>query len=97
MHLFAEIYARTGAVFYDVGWGSGVGRCNQALPEAFLNLRLCPMRILVCSADEMRGDAERLLAESGRKTRVGLCCINMDYGAPDANVLAMLAAARSWA
>lgn len=97
MHLFAEIYARTGAVFYDVGWGSGVGRCNQALPEAFLNLRLCPMRMLVCSADEMRGDAERLLAESGRKTRVGLCCINMDYGTPDANVLAMLAAARSWA
>ena len=94
-HLFAEIYARTGSVFCDVGWGSDVGRCNQALPDAFLNLRLCPMRMLACSADEMRGDAERL--RPSRQEDAGRASLDQ-YGPwnPDANVLAMLAAARSW-
>jgi hypothetical protein len=96
LHLFAEAYARTGAVFYDVGWGSNIGQCSRALPEAFLNLRLNPVRMLQCSADEIRRDAEQLLAEADGKARVGVCCINMDHGTPDENVLALLAVARAW-
>jgi hypothetical protein len=97
LHLFAESYARSGAVFYDAGWGSDVGRCSRALAGAFLNLRLSPMRMLECSPDEIRRDAEQLLTDAGRKDQVGLCCINMDHGTPDANVLALFTAARSWA
>jgi Uroporphyrinogen decarboxylase (URO-D) len=96
LHLFAEAYARTGAVFYDVGWGSDVARCSQALPGAFLNLRLSPVRMLSAGAAEVRQDVERLLTAAARTERVGVCCINMDAGTPDANVVAMLEAARSW-
>jgi hypothetical protein len=93
LHRFTSVYAETGAVFYDVGWGSDVARCSQELPNAFLNLRLSPFRMLQCGPAEVRADAERLLSAAGRADRVGLCCINMDYGTPDENVLALLAAA----
>jgi hypothetical protein len=90
LHLFASIYARLPAVFFDVGWGSDVERCRKGLPRAFLNLRLSPVRMLQGSADEIRRDTERLLAAVGSSRDVGVCCINMDYGTPDENVYAML-------
>jgi hypothetical protein len=90
LQLFAEGYARTGAVFYDVGWGSNVARCSQALPDAFLNLRLSPVRMLSQTVDEVRRDVEELLTAANRTERIGLCCINMDAGTPDANVAALL-------
>ena len=77
-------------VFCDVGWGSDVARCRRELPGAFLNLRLSPVRMLQCTAAEIRRDAEQLLAAAGDTRNVGLCCINMDYGTPDENVRAML-------
>jgi len=95
LHLFAEAYAETGAGFYDVGWGSDVAACSRALPGAFLNLRLSPVRMLQSTAGEIRRDTEQLLAAAGRTERVGVCSINMDYGTPDGNVLAMIDAARS--
>jgi hypothetical protein len=97
LHLFAEAYAETGAVFYDVGWGSDVAACSRALPDAFLNLRLSPVRMLQSTAGEIRTDTEQLLAAAGRTERVGVCSINMDHGTPDGNVLAMIDAARSLA
>lgn len=93
LHAFAPHYARSGAVFYDVGWGSDVARCAASLPDAFLNLRLSPMRMLSCTAGEIRADARALLAASGRSANVGLCCINMDHGTPDENVRALLESA----
>ena len=45
MHLIAPVYAELDASFCDVGWGSDVAACRAALPEAFLNLRLNPVRI----------------------------------------------------
>jgi hypothetical protein len=90
LHLFATRYARTGAVFYDVGWGSDIARCSRLLPDAFLNLRLSPVRMLQESAGAIREDASRALEAAGRTGKVGLCCINMDYGTPDANVMALL-------
>jgi len=96
LHLFASAYAETSAVFYDVGWGSDVARCSAALPDAFLNLRLHPVRLLSGTAQEARSDALALLRAAGRESNVGLCCINMDYGTPDENVQALFAAAREF-
>jgi hypothetical protein len=96
LHIFASAYAETHAVFYDVGWGSDVARCSADLPDAFLNLRLNPVRLLGCTAEEARGDALALLRAAGRTSHVGLCCINMDYGTPDENVRAIFAAGREF-
>jgi uroporphyrinogen-III decarboxylase len=90
LHLYAPYYARLRVVFCDVGWGSDVARCRRELPNAFLNLRLSPVRMLQCTAAEIRRDAEQLLAAEGDTRNVGLCCINMDHGTPDENVRAML-------
>jgi hypothetical protein len=89
---FAETYRRTRAVFYDVGWGSDVARCSMLLPEAFLNLRLSPVRMLQESAETIGSDTRKLLADAGRMRSVGVCCINMDYGTAEENVRAMFRA-----
>jgi hypothetical protein len=96
LHLFASAYAETKAVFYDVGWGSDVARCSADLPDAFLNLRLNPVRLLSGTAQEARSDTLALLRAAGRDSQVGLCCINMDYGTPDENVRAIFASAREF-
>ena len=90
LHVFADVYSSVPAVFFDVGWESDVGRCREVFPNAFLNLRLSPVRMLQQTADEIRKDTERLLLAAGSPERVGICCINMDHGTPDENVLAML-------
>jgi uroporphyrinogen-III decarboxylase len=90
LHLFTDAYAQVPSDFYDVGWGSDVAHCRAALPEAFLNLRLSPVRMLQATPDQIRQDVEQLLASGGSGENVGICCINMDYGTPDANVLAVL-------
>lgn len=94
---FTADYAKTNLIFADVGWGSDVAAVSTALTDTFLNLRLSPVRMLQCSAAEVRQDAEGLLAACGRKEKVGLCCINMDHGTPDENVLTLLEVARDFA
>ncbi len=42
------------------------------------------------TSDEIRRDTERLLLAAGPLDKVGICCINMDYGTSDENVKAML-------
>jgi uroporphyrinogen-III decarboxylase len=96
MHLFAEAYSELAPVFCDVGWGSDVALCRQRLPGVFLNLRLSPVRMLQESAETIRRDTEQLLRAAG-PGNVGVCCINMDYGTPDENVLAMIETARRFA
>jgi uroporphyrinogen-III decarboxylase len=89
LHRMAAAYAELPAVFLDVGWGSDVARCRALLPEAFLNLRLSPIRMLQGSPQETATDTEGLLRAAGRLEGVGICCINMDYGTPDENIFAM--------
>lgn len=96
LHLFAPHYAQTGAVFYDVGWGSDVARCADLLRGAFLNLRLSPVRMLEQPVEEIRRDTKGMLAATGGRGQAGVCCINMDYGTPDANVLAVIDVARQY-
>jgi hypothetical protein len=88
-HRVAPAYAELPLVYLEVGWGSDVAACRRALPDAFLNLRLSPVRMLQCTPGEIAGDTEALLLAAGPLERVGLCCINMDAGTPDENVRAM--------
>lgn len=96
LHLFAKAYASLEPVFCDVGWGSEVARCRRDLPGVFLNLRLSPVRMLQESAETIRRDTGELLAAAGSARDVGVCCINMDFGTPDENVLAMIETARAF-
>lgn len=96
LHRYAPIYSTFQSRFFDVGWGSDVASVAAQLPHAFLNLRLNPVRIMNCTADEAYTDAITLLRASGRSSNVGVCCINMDTTTPDANVLAIQRAARDY-
>jgi hypothetical protein len=88
-HKMAPIYAELPLCYVEVGWGSDVAACRQALPDAFLNLRLNPVRMLHCTPQEIAGDTERLLSAAGPLEQAGVCCINMDAGTPDDNIWAM--------
>jgi uroporphyrinogen-III decarboxylase len=89
LHLIAGEYAKLNPSFVDVGWGSYVAQVRQKLPNAFLNLRLSPVRMLECSPQEIAQDAETLLREARSLENIGVCCINMDAGTPDENIFAM--------
>jgi hypothetical protein len=89
-HLFAPLYARAGAVYLDVGWGSDVAACRQALPQAWLGLRLNPVRMLTATPAQAVADVESLLSAHGQPwDNVAVCCINMDYGTPDEAIRAI--------
>jgi len=92
-HKFAPLYARAGAVYLDVGWGSDIAACRAALPDAWLSLRLNPVKMKDTTSEEAAADTEALLAAHGAPwDRVAVCCINMDYGTPDEVVRAMFRA-----
>ncbi|PKO15099.1 MAG: hypothetical protein CVU39_12105 [Chloroflexi bacterium HGW-Chloroflexi-10] len=86
---YANAYAELPVTFIDVGWGSDIAACRQALPNAFFNLRLSPVRMLTCTPQEIATDTESLLSAAGPLALAGVCCINMDYGTPDENLFAM--------
>jgi hypothetical protein len=89
LHKMASFYAELPLVFVDVGWGSDAALCRRALPDAFFNLRLNPVRMLTCSPEEIAADTDQLLKAAAPLENVGVCCINMDYGTPDENIFAM--------
>ena len=92
LHRFGAQYSRLRPRFLDVGAGSDVEACDRLFPDAFLNLRVNPVRMLQQSESEMFEEVLGLLRACGRTTNVGVCCINMDGETPDANVKAMFAA-----
>jgi hypothetical protein len=96
VQLFAGHYAQLEPVYVDVGWGSDIGRCAAALPDAFLNLRLSPVRMLQEGAEAIYADTLNALRAAGRRALVGVCCINMDAETPDGNVKAMFEAAAEY-
>jgi uroporphyrinogen-III decarboxylase len=89
LHRVASAYAELPACYFEVGWGSDVAASREALPGAFLNLRLDPVRMLRCAPQEIAEDLEKLLEAAGPLEQVGVCCINMDYGTSDDNIFAM--------
>ncbi|MDP2983459.1 MAG: uroporphyrinogen decarboxylase family protein [Candidatus Latescibacter sp.] len=87
MHQVAPGYAKVKeACFFDVGWGAEIEYCRSLIKDAFFNIRLSPVKIQTCSPDEVERDMVNLLEKAGDLSGVGICCINMDYGAPDENV-----------
>ena len=88
-HKMAAIYAKLPISYLEVGWGSDAAACRQVLPDAFLNLRLNPVRMLHCKPEEIAADTDALLRSASPLEQVGICCINMDYGTPDHNIFAM--------
>jgi hypothetical protein len=89
-HLFAPLYARAGAVYLDVGYGSDIAACRAALPDAWLSLRMNPVTMLTAAAAEAEAEVEMLLQAHGQPwDKVAVCCINMDYGTSDEAVRAM--------
>lgn len=89
LHKIAPVYAELPLTMVDVGWGSDVAAVREALPDAFLNLRLNPVRMLQATPQEIAADTESLLEAAGSLESAGVCCINMDYGTPDDNIFAM--------
>ena len=90
MHTVAEGYSKIpDCCFFDVGWGADVTHCRKLLPDAFFNIRLSPVKIKECTPQEVKNDIERLFNQIKDLNKVGLCCINMDYGTPDENVAAI--------
>jgi len=94
LHIFAGLYEKIRPVFVDVGWGSNIGHCRQALPDVFFSLRLSPARMLRQPAAAIRADIRQLLQAGYKPGRVGVCCINMDHGTPDENIREMVDAVR---
>jgi hypothetical protein len=93
---YTRAYSRVSPRFFDVGWGSDVARSSADLPDAFLNLRLSPVRMLQLSEQEIYDDVRALLRAAGRRERVGVCSINMDRDTPDQNVRAMFRATEDY-
>jgi len=94
-HLFADYYSQLGVVFVDVGAGSDIAEVRNRLPNAYLNLRLKPTDLLNETPGNLRREVSRMIAASGNNERTGVCCINMDHGTPDENVLAVIEALRT--
>lgn len=90
LHRYTTPYSKVPATFFDVGWGSDVAKCREAFPGTFLNLRLSPVDMLRKKPEEIQEITTRLLEEGYSPGKTGVCCINMDYGTPDENVMAMI-------
>jgi hypothetical protein len=90
MHKVRAGYAKVeGAELFDVGWGSDIAACREALPGAVFSLRLSPVRVSQGTPAEVAADVEGLLRAAGPLERAALCCINLDDATPDANVRAI--------
>lgn len=92
-----EAYARVpGLAYVDVGWGSDVTACRQALPDAHFSLRLNPARLRTQTPAQVRADVERLLDQAGPLDRVAVCCVALDAATPDENVRAIFETAADY-
>lgn len=93
VHAYAQV---PGLAHVDVGWGSDVAACREALPDACFSLRLNPARLRAQTPAEVRSDVARLLEAAGPSDKVALCCVAMDAATPDENVRAIFEAAEEY-
>ncbi|MCX7007115.1 MAG: hypothetical protein NTY53_07680 [Kiritimatiellaeota bacterium] len=91
-HRFAASYAKLPHLdFLDVGWGGDVRALRAALPNTFLNLRLDPVQLVTWTPAQIRETIVRLVTDSGNPRLTGVCCINLDQRATDAQIAAVFA------
>ena len=89
-HRFAASYAKVPHLdFLDVGWGGDVRTLRAHLPDTFLNLRLDPVQLVTWTPAQIRETIVRLVAESADPWRTGICCVNLDQHATDAQISAI--------
>jgi len=89
-HRFATSFAKIPHLdFLDVGGGGDVRVLRRHLPHTFLNIRLSPVEIVKQTPEQIRQTIRRLVADSGNPALTGVCCINMDKNASDAQVAAI--------
>jgi hypothetical protein len=92
-HRFAAAYAKLPQLeFLDLGWGGDVALLRRHLPRTFLNLRLDPVSIVRQTPEQIRAIVSRLVAESDNPWLTGVCCVNMDQTATDAQIGAIFEA-----
>lgn len=95
MERFVASYARVPDLrFVEIGAGSDVKACADALPNVFLNLRYSPVALVT---DEAQALAEkvRVLCEPVRgREDVSVSCVGIDAQVPPEKVEAFLAACR---
>lgn len=87
--IYAKYYAQIPARYCEIGWESNPALCREAMPLAFLNLRLSPIRMLNCTSSEIQSDVEFLLDSVRNLTNIGISCINIDAGTPHENIVAV--------
>jgi hypothetical protein len=86
-HRFAASYAKLPHLdFLDVGWGGDVRTVRAQLPQTFLNLRLDPVQLVTWTPGQIRETIMRLVGESANPWLTGVCCINLDQRATDAQL-----------
>ena len=86
-HRFAASYAKVPHLdFLDVGWGGDVKALRAALPNTFFNLRLDPVQLVTWAPAKIRETITRLVTDSGNLALTGVCCINLDQRATDAQI-----------
>jgi len=89
-HRYAGVFAKIPNLdFVDVGWGGDIKKLRSALPRAFLNIRLSPVKIIDQSPEDIRGIITTLVADSANPYLTGVCCINMDDRVGDEKVRAI--------
>jgi len=92
-HRYAASFAKIpGLHFVDVGAGGDIQVLRNALPHAFLNLRLDPVRLREQSPEQIRTLVQDLVQASDHPTLTGLCCINMDDTVTDEQINAIFEA-----
>ena len=75
------------AVLFDVGAGSDIRECRKHLPDAFFNLRMDPVKLMTCTKEQVGEDIRSMVEANGGTDKAGICCINVDYGTSDENII----------
>ena len=89
-HLFAPFYAQARGEYLDIGWGSDIRSCRNAMPNSWLSLRVDPVRMQTASPQDAPEMVSKLLQAHGEPwDRVAIVCSGIDYGTSDETIRSM--------
>lgn len=92
-----EGYAKVNNLsFLEVGPMTDLQRLRELMPDVFVNARIDPVRMLHCSADEIRQDVRRIIDIGAPYDKLSIDAVGCDYDTPDENVRAMLIEANEY-
>lgn len=82
--------------FIEVGPLTDLRRVRELMPTVFMNARICPVRMLQCTAEEIEQDVKRLVDTGAPYELLSIDAVGLDYGTPDENVRTMLNTAKNY-